>query len=441
MHSERIIFRSRYQHTLTNMDSGSDWDNCSVFSFSPSLSSYDDCDESIYSWPSFDYFEYPDDHIKLYYCPCCGPPLPQDELLAQHFEKEDNYSSWKFAPYRDLRSAARSRRPRKRQDRRMCNSYQCRKQGQAWADTRNTKAKREIKRFAVLESQKESIQWTSDGRIATYRHNEWDIHQPEELDDEIDSMNDIERYSIFHQQADIFESPETYIEVGEDFSTWCQRRIGEMRSVKEARLRSSSPPTTKPMIWHRKRDGGYLRRYNIYTGDKSTTTLPTNAYDALGHELLHSILTPSRWWKRKQTIPQASLFQPVNGFRWFGEYEWEWYRDASGGWEIGCGRLYNGQRHRHTPVDKCPYCCGEEIKVGEECCCGGNGIKPAPEERQSCWLLEWVGEEGREIVRREQQLSNIRLESADNGLEEQNDAWEVCSSVSSDIWSVVDAAS
>lgn len=430
------------QHKIpTRMDSDSNWDDCSVFSLSPSLSSYDDCDESIYSYSShwsLDYWTWPAD-AEVDYCSCCGN-LPYDTLLAIHCEKDNDYTSWKFAPYRDLRSAARSQRPRKRQDRRMCHSYKCRKQGQAYADQRNIKSKREIKKYAVRENQKESIKWTKDGRVATYRHMEWDIHEPEEFDEEIMEMSETEQYTIFNHHADVFESPEPYTEVGEDFSTWCQRRIAEMRAVKESRIHAKLPATVKPMIWHRKQDGNYLRRYDIYCGDETTTTLPTNAYDAYGHELLRGILTPSRWWMRKHTVSQASLFQPINGFRWFGEYEWCWYRDETGNWEIGYGGNYYNSRH--VKADACPYCCGglEEriVGAGEECCCGGSGRKQGPEEVQRCWIVEWVGEEGREIVRRDEQARNTLLGGKESGSQEQDDVWEVCSNVSSDTWSVVD---
>ncbi|OAK97525.1 hypothetical protein IQ06DRAFT_327882 [Phaeosphaeriaceae sp. SRC1lsM3a] len=412
------------------MSSESEWDACSV---SSSLSSYDDCDASVYSWSSLGY-SYPwADSFDLSYCPCCGPPIPKDELFAQHCEKEGDYIGWKFAPYRDFRSAARSRR-RKRQDRRMCHSYRCRKEGQAYADTRNTKEKREIKRLATSENQKESISWTSDGRLARYSTLEWDIHQPEELDQDLEYMDDIERYKVFHQHAEIFESTEAYLEVGEDFSTWCQRRINEMRSVKEARIQYNLPATAKPMVWQRKSDGGYLRQYNVYTGDASTTTLPTNAYDALGHMLLRNILTPSRWWRRRRLVRQASLFQPINGFRWFGEYEWEWYRNAAGCWKVGYGGPYNGPPYIFS--DECPYCRSEEKNAAEECCCGGTGIKPGPEEVQRCSLVEWVGEEGREIMINEQGRKEGCIDTEHDTLEVDVCDLQIVSDAVSDVVSI-----
>ncbi|KAH7390789.1 hypothetical protein DE146DRAFT_143034 [Phaeosphaeria sp. MPI-PUGE-AT-0046c] len=403
------------------MDSDSDWDNCSVFSRPSSLSSYDDCDASVYSYSSLDYFGY-DSDIDLYYCPCCGPPIPRDTLLAEHFERDDNDRSWKFAPYRDLRSAARSRR-RKRQDRRMCHSYKCRKEGQAYADTRNTKAKREIKRFAALENQ-EGVLWQTPIWTPTgFNWIEWDIHQPDEDNQFFENMHDIERYSILHRDASIFESPQPFIEVGETFSTWCQRRINEMRNVQESRLRAGTQATLKPMLWRRKYNRRYLKQYDIFTGDATTTTLPTNAYDALGHELMRSVLTPTR----------SALFKSVTGFQWFGEYEWEWYRNAWGVWKIRYAGPHNGL-HYDLAIE-CPFCWGQDQSMIQECCRVQSEIEMAWEEGQRCSLVEWVGTEGRELILREEQeekpleVGCVVLMS--------DDAWEIGPSVSSDAWSVV----
>lgn len=368
------------------MDSESDWDNCSVFSIALSLSSYDDCDEAVYLDSLLSYRSWPEDIESSYYDHCDSLSFTSDTLLAMEVEKDDDCISWKFAPYRDLRSAARSQRPRKRQDRRRCHSCRCRKQGQAEADIRNMRAKREIERCAVAEAQRDSF----DG---SYCHMQWDIHLPEENDEMTMELNEIERYIYHNQNAHVFESPEPYGEVGEDFSTWCQRRINEMRSVKEARIRANLPSVAKPMIWHRKTDGGYLMRFDIYTGDETTTTLPTNAYDALGHELLRNISTPTPHQLRKQ---------PIEGFRWFGEYEWEWYREEYGIWKI----RYWGPYHesKHVDADECEGCDGGRRIVGKECICGGTGSKPDPDEAQRCSLLEWIGEKGRDLVSADEKL-------------------------------------
>jgi hypothetical protein len=83
------------------------------------------------------------------------------------------------------------------------------------------------------------------------------------------------------------------------------------------------------------------RQYNIYIGNE-TTTLPTNAYDALGHELLRSISIPARWLRKRATMTFAPLFRVPMSYSWFGEYEWEWYRNESGCWEIeNIGRSYD----------------------------------------------------------------------------------------------------
>lgn len=141
--------------------SDSEWDNCSLFPPSLSLpqnyNKVDDDDDysyppSLISWSSLLY-EFLNGEILSRCTHCDWPPPSRDNLLAVHFERRDDYESPKVEQedYSDLRSAARSRRMRRRQDRRRCHSYRCRKEGQACADRRNTKRRREVEREAGLE--------------------------------------------------------------------------------------------------------------------------------------------------------------------------------------------------------------------------------------------------------------------------------------------------
>lgn len=118
--------------------------------------------------------------------------------------------------------------------------------------------------------------------------------------------DDVERYTHFGHDAEIFESEEPYKEVGEGFSTWCQRRIEEMRCVKEGRLRSRKPQVVKQRALKSMVYRDRTRPYDVYIGDETSTTLPTNAYDALGHELLRSISMPGRWLRKRATLTFAA---------------------------------------------------------------------------------------------------------------------------------------
>jgi hypothetical protein len=331
--------------------------------------------------------------------------------------------AWNFEPYRDLRSAAhgkhRARSIRENKSN-VTNSFKGRMQWQTMCRRDNKRKKKAVTKLAKLESQK-------DVHIGRHRVVEWDIHLPEELDRVFDDMQDVKRYRLLHQDASIFESSEPYSEVGELFVPWAQRRIAEMRGVKESRIRRSAPLTLKPMVWHDKIDRKYVKRYKIYTGDASTTTLPTNSYDALGHELLRSVLDPGKWWVKKCLREGKQIIRAIHNDGWFGEYEWHWHRDVWGRWEIEYGWDCTAREGW--------YRMAREMDVGKV---------PMMEEVRRCSLFEWLRKEGRDIILRDEAMVEewIRLLDDDGNVSgsESDYGWSIVSLASSETWSVVDAA-
>jgi hypothetical protein len=259
-----------------------------------SHSSEGDYTTSEYSLSYSDYgYDYDTGYDLWLDCSLCNGRDREDSIALSNEERDRM-----FEPYRDFRSVGRAkqRERRSREDKSSrCNSYKGRKREQAWRRMINKRAKREKVRFAILESQKEVVCFTRNFQPTKHKVLAWDIKLPEELDEWVMNMNDdLVRYIVLHQDADTFESPKSYLQVGEDFATWCQRRIAEMRNVKESRIRRNAPTSFRPTVWESKMEHRHGKRYNVYTGEVNITTLPTNSYDALGHELLRSALTPGR---------------------------------------------------------------------------------------------------------------------------------------------------
>ncbi|KAF1914432.1 hypothetical protein BDU57DRAFT_519433 [Ampelomyces quisqualis] len=384
-------------------------------------------------WETSSFYAYlysdTDDYDDLSHCPCCYPRR-RDSITADDHEARDEHL-WQFEPYRDLRSVAcgKSRHRTIRENKRSYNrSYRCRMGWQAEKRMTNKREKREKYRDAVTEAKAQRPCYTRGCRRARHDVVQWDVYLDKEFDEWVLSMeDDLERYTWFNSDAEVFESSKPYIEVGEDFVTWCQRRTMEMRCVKESRLRARGSTMVKQRVWKSSIHPRYRTRYEIYIGDNKTTTLPTNEYDALGHGLLRSMLVLERWWKKRARISNASLFRGPNRYGWFGEYEWEWYQNESGCWEIGLGGLL--ATDYPTP---CDYCDRIDLNTGEECYCSGWGIMPAPEEMQRCSLVEWVGKEEREMMLNEGLALKMRSEAMWEDIVERRDA-EICATAIEDI--------
>jgi len=357
-------------------------------------------------------------------CPCCTPEYWVEEY-TEH-QESINFPFGHLFPqeYSDLRASSRDKhRARKARPKNGCNSYKCRKSGQARARERNKRSKAENARFAVKESQKEVPCYTrSFSRRTKHCFVEWCFPREEELDLWVHDMSDAMIRSITAQHgAAAFESGEPYVEFGETFSVWCQRRIAEMRAVKEDRVRRGDPASFKSMLWERGCDWQHYRGYGIYCGDERTTTQPTNAYDALGHALLRSILSPTNWYQKPRRLNNASLFRPDADYQWFGEFAWAWHRNGSGCWEIG----YDGP-------------CDEGPDMFYRCFCKQDTCVPALDVTQRCSLLEWAT--GRETTKLEELVAEIQ--DLNGGVElsesEADHGWDVVSVASAGSWSIVD---
>jgi hypothetical protein len=316
--------------------------------------------------------------------------------------------AWIFEPYHDFRSAGRAKqRERKtRENRPNRTGYRCRMEWQSDCRGENKRKKKAITRCAKMESQKE-------GYVGC-RVLEWDIHLPEELDRLVREMEDLKHYQILHQNASTLETAEPYVEFGELFAPWAQRRVTEMRFVKESRVQRNALLTAKPMIWQDKFGNKHGEQYAIYTGDASTTTLPTTRWVT---NSCAPCWIQGKWWVEKCLREGKPVFRAIQNYRWFGEYDWHWHRDVMGRWEIGEGR----------------ECTATEVDAGDA---------SALEEVRRCSLFEWLGEDGREIVARNEARVNewTRLLDDDGDVfgPESDCGWSVVSRASSETWSVVD---
>ncbi|KAL5119742.1 hypothetical protein ACEQ8H_002348 [Pleosporales sp. CAS-2024a] len=367
---------------------------------------------------------------------CCS--VWTSDFYTAYEQEASNFPFGHSMPreYSDFRSSSRAKqRKRKiRENKGGCHSYRCRKQGQAEQRIYNLKKKRLDVKVAVSESQKIAYYFKWNGsRWLRLPSVTWDTQPDEEIDYFSDGRADDFVWDMMREHgADAFTRTDEYVQLGETFAVWCQRRIAEMRAVKESRIRCGEPAAMTPMRWERKHDRIYFIQYNIYTGDERTTTLPTNAYDACGHELLRSILTPSDWFKRRQLIRNAPLLQPIHGYRWFGEHAWAWYRNKSGCWEIGYDAHGDARPCYHGYLS-CPFCCKDKDDMEAS----------SPEETQECSLVEWIDRPGKEILLIDEARNDetrIR-DHIELGFENGSDCgWEVISVASSEGWDVVESS-
>ncbi|KAF2439470.1 hypothetical protein P171DRAFT_448293 [Karstenula rhodostoma CBS 690.94] len=111
---------------------------------------------------------------------------------------------------------------------------------------------------------------------------------------------------------------EPWVEIGETFGAWARRRIGEMRAVKEARLRAATLRNT----------GLVDMAIAMEKATALTTTQPTTPSDIEAHDLLARVLHPP-WRRKTDTLPRA-----IHGYGFFAEYEWYWHRNMSGCFEL-----------------------------------------------------------------------------------------------------------
>jgi hypothetical protein len=436
---------------VCNPATGSDTDSISQYAPSASYTS----SQNPYSWSDSFYdsqgYRYSSqdsylDHLDCLDCSLCNPLRFRDSNIA--FAQEYHFPSITYieSEHADFRASSRAK-PRQhkiRENKPGCNSYRCRKMEQARQDTKILKSKREALKWAVRESQRDILCYRQDYlKQSRHRFLQWDTQLEEETDEQLyDSEDDIETYITVHRGADTFDSQEPYVEIGETFAVWCQQRIAEMRAVKEDGIRRGKPPSSKQIVWRRKHDWQYGRMYDACTGNESTTTLPTTTYDALGHELLRFILQPGHLWTKRQRVSNGSLFQLINGYQWLGKFEWVWRGNMSGCWEVEYGSCKICDGHRTGDPVFCPRCCALGGSDYYESFCREGQCFSAPEDTQRCSLIEWVGYEGRDIIRRDEAREEAKLGCSDDVIEVSDSdsgcEWELISSASSEVWSVVD---
>lgn len=336
-------------------------------------------------------------------------------------------------PFRDFRSAAHARqRSRKyandhKRNSGACHSVACRKWSQSAQRLKNKRKKRKIVWNEVSHSQERrpDFLFRYDPTEPRPIHLDWDIRQKSEYEEKAERMyEDLARCRKFHRNADVFGSEELYTECDELFLDWAQRRIMEMRVVKENRLRASEPAVQSAAVSEtRKLSRPFSEEYNVYHGSSYTTTLPTNTHDAYGHALLNSALTPSKWLLRRAWLgPPIRLFPSIDDFSWFSKCAWQWHRNDSGCWEIG----YWDDNSRDGDGG---------MVYGWWCCCGESMDEPAPDEVHCGSLLEWVGAEGRRLMMKDELEREREMEEEWQGEESYADS--VCGSE----WSVVDGES
>ncbi|KAF2634138.1 hypothetical protein P280DRAFT_474842 [Massarina eburnea CBS 473.64] len=221
---------------------------------------------------------------------------------------------------------------------------------------------------------------------------------------------------------------EEWTEVGETFSKWCQRRIGEMRAVKEERLRAksiSTPELNEDEGYHSSTPSTSINRI-------PTTTRATHPSDIEAEALIKQVLTPNARLRRH--APWIKLPRII-GFYWFGEYEWYWHRNESGCWELS---EYNCQ---NAEGGSCEGCKGETRWGGWD-----------PEAKcQAWWLHACIADEVWEEIegidrewemKREEEYSKKGGEEMDVDVEDEedeNEEWDVLSTTSaSSEWTQID---
>ncbi|KAI2482619.1 hypothetical protein Ptr902_04935 [Pyrenophora tritici-repentis] len=224
---------------------------------------------------------------------------------------------------------------------------------------------------------------------------DWEAEEAHNTD--LEHMDDILAYYRFGKNADIFErSDGGEVVHGEDFGFWARRRIHEMRAIKETRISKhgfETCPEPLPDVKQRTVQNTWRPgRINatIPTSPYSNpteTTLPTTPADIDAHALLACVLSPSKFhltYYRSRNLPP---YQHIEGFGWFGEYTWQWHRNASGCWTLGYGACeYDG-------AFPCECSCNGSLTY--RCYCEEFKVEtwqrvPAPEEKQACSLVEWV---------------------------------------------------
>jgi hypothetical protein len=206
--------------------------------------------------------------------------------------------------------------------------------------------------------------------------------------DDVDYFEKFGRWRLAVQDAD-------------DFGAWGRRRIMEMRAVKEERMQRQSLSLAPTRVLG--------------------TTLPTTPSDIHHHALLAEVLTPNKFLLFASRWNKTPPFPIIDGFYWFGEFEWAWHRNASGCWEFG-GQCGGGAL-------PCPCCNMGNGSMAYPCSCEQFAGTVAPEDTQRCGLVEWASSSLMEVI----------LEDIGESEEDERwvrGEWDMVSDAASEAWSL-----
>jgi hypothetical protein len=178
-----------------------------------------------------------------------------------------------------------------------------------------------------------------------------------EINQDYDHIDDVDYFEKFGRWR-------PGVQDADDFGAWGRRRIMEMRAVKEERIQRrllALAPTRGP-----------------------GTTLPTAPSDILQHAPLAQVLTPNKFLLFASRWSKTAPYPMIDGFYWFGEYEWTWHRNASGCWGFG-GQCGGGAL-------PCPCCNMGNGSMASPCSCEEFAGTVAPEDPHTCSLAEWASD-------------------------------------------------
>jgi hypothetical protein len=203
-----------------------------------------------------------------------------------------------------------------------------------------------------------------------------DLLAEKHINEDHDQIGDVEYFEKFGRWREGVVN-------AEDFGAWGRRRINEMRKVKEDRIRRAA-----------RNDG--IDTVMPSSPFPAPTTLPTTSSDIHHHALLTEVLKPSKWLLGYLRREKRAPFPIIEGFYWFGEFKWAWHRNASGCWEFGgeCDGC----------ALPCPCCCTGNGSMYYPCSCAEFRGTVAPEDVQTCSLVEWVKGRLRGVMVKEEQM-------------------------------------
>lgn len=315
-------------------------------------------------------------------------------------------------PFRDLRSAPRERQRSKRYPERIYSGNK-RRRNDRYRLARENQLRHESKRVDIQE-------WEDD------------CYDKRAQKVDMEHMDDIEAYELFGKNAHIFEgTAEGEIITGEDFGTWARRRIAEMQRVKERRIHTygkPASPTPLSILPHTMRDDRRPGRVSATIptapfAKPHETTLPTTLSEIRAHATLTCILTLPKILKQRCRSRNEPALPLIQGFWWWGEYTWQWHRNMSGCWFLGCG-------YECSELCEGSCACSCWCTLDGECACAEFGVGtewevPAPEEVQRCSLVEWVRGELRGRMKEDEAVLRMQRERiGEEKLDEDDQGWD-----------------